>query len=240
MKRRNKKSPILQTSDFTFQKGISLYLALIIMFILIAIGLGVSLIIVSQMKMMKGMGDSVVAFYAADTGIEQTLYQVRVGGGWSGDISGSIDGASYYVTSSASDTYQSKGSFANVKRAIEIYSPPPAPPPPAFTLNCNAIASGSCEDAGCIATGRGCVKSADWACTPSCPDMSSFHASTSTNDCTVSDGRICICKDYGEGVYNCIKGGGTCNVTSGQCYYYCDSGWCDLNGDPSDGCESPC
>jgi hypothetical protein len=111
-----------------FKRGVSLYLALIIMFILIAIALGVSLIIVSQMKMMKGMGDSVVAFYAADTGIEQTLYQIRVGGGWNGDISGSVDGgASYYVTSPASDTYQSKGSFAKVKRAIEISLPPPPP-----------------------------------------------------------------------------------------------------------------
>jgi hypothetical protein len=239
MKRRNKKSPILQTSDFTLQKGVSLYLALIIMFILIAIALGVSLIIVSQMKMMKGMGDSVVAFYAADTGIEQTLYQVR-GGGWSGDISGSVDGASYYVTSSASDTYQSKGSFANVKRAIEIYSPPPAPLPPAFTLSCNVTASWPCEDTGCAATGKGCVKSADLTCTPSCPDMSSFHASTSTNNCTVFDNRSCRCKDLGGGVYICIIGSGDCSVTGGQCYYYCDPGWCDLNADPSDGCESPC
>jgi len=56
------------------EKGVSLYLALIIMTILLAIGVGISTIIISQMKMIGGMGDSVVAFHAADTGIERALY----------------------------------------------------------------------------------------------------------------------------------------------------------------------
>jgi hypothetical protein len=105
-------------------KGVSLYLALIIMFILIAIALGVSLIIVSQMKMMKGMGDSVVAFYAADTGIEQALYEKRVNGiDWSG--SGSVGGANYAVnyTGGSEAKWQSKGTFQGVSRAIEITHP---------------------------------------------------------------------------------------------------------------------
>ena len=55
------------------QKGVSIYLALIIMIILLAIGLGITTIIVFQMKMIRGMGDSVVALYAADTGIEMAL-----------------------------------------------------------------------------------------------------------------------------------------------------------------------
>jgi len=56
------------------QRGVSIYLALMIMFILLAIGLGISLIIVSQMRMIRGMGDSVIAFYAADTGIDKTIF----------------------------------------------------------------------------------------------------------------------------------------------------------------------
>jgi hypothetical protein len=107
-----------------FKRGVSLYLALIIMFILIAIGLGVSLIIVSQMKMMKGMGDSVVAFYAADTGIEQALYEKRVNGiDWSGN--GSVGGANYTVnyTGNSEAKWQSKGTFQGVNRAIEITHP---------------------------------------------------------------------------------------------------------------------
>lgn len=54
-------------------RGVSLYLTIIIMSILLAIVLGLSAILVGQMKMLKGMENSVVAFYAADTGIEWIL-----------------------------------------------------------------------------------------------------------------------------------------------------------------------
>ena len=73
MQKKNKKSSFLHTSSLRLQKGISLYLALMIMTILLAIGIGISTIIVSQMKMIREMGDSVIAFYAADTGIERLI-----------------------------------------------------------------------------------------------------------------------------------------------------------------------
>lgn len=57
------------------QKGVSLYLALVIMGILLALALGISTILVGQIKITKGMGDSVIAFYAADTGIERELFE---------------------------------------------------------------------------------------------------------------------------------------------------------------------
>lgn len=101
------------------QKAVSLYLALIIMFILIAIGLGVSLIIVSQMKMIRGMGDSVVAFYAADTGIERTLYETRAQGSTKVEFSGSLGIADYKATK-VGNKWQSVGTSKGVKRAIEI------------------------------------------------------------------------------------------------------------------------
>jgi len=56
------------------QKGISIYLSLMIMTVLLAIALGVSTILISQQKSIKGMGNSVIAFYAADSGIEKMLY----------------------------------------------------------------------------------------------------------------------------------------------------------------------
>jgi hypothetical protein len=195
----------------TTKEGVSLYLALVIMSFLIAIGLGVSLIIVSQMKMMKGMGDSVVAFYAADTGIERTLYQVRRGGGWSGDISGSVGGASYYVTSPASDTYQSKGGFANVKRAIEVYSPPL----PAFTQPCGATTGGSCRydsaTDSCIDT---------LTCTTSCPTIA--NATLIGNNCAVSNTRYCFYSGAG-GFPTCLPKG-DCTATE-DCTYVCNPGY---------------
>ncbi len=55
------------------QKGVSLYLSIMIMVILLAIVLGISGILLGQLKMMKGMENSVIAFYAAETGIERML-----------------------------------------------------------------------------------------------------------------------------------------------------------------------
>lgn len=58
------------------QKGVSLYLAIIIMAIILAIVLGLNTIFLGQIKMIRGMGYSVVALYAADTGVEKMLKDV--------------------------------------------------------------------------------------------------------------------------------------------------------------------
>lgn len=55
------------------QRGLTLYLSIIIMAILLALVLGLTAISVTQLKMTRGIENSVVAFYAADTGIEQAL-----------------------------------------------------------------------------------------------------------------------------------------------------------------------
>lgn len=57
-----------------FNKGVALYLALMVMGILLALALGISAILLSQTKVIKEMGNSVIAFYAANTGIERALY----------------------------------------------------------------------------------------------------------------------------------------------------------------------
>jgi len=56
------------------QKGISLVLTFFIMMIILAITSGIGVILFSEIKIIRGMGNSVVAFYAADSGIEKTLY----------------------------------------------------------------------------------------------------------------------------------------------------------------------
>ena len=58
------------------QKGISLLLVVLISSVILAIGLGISSIIIQQTKMMENIGYSVIAFYAADTGIEAALYDL--------------------------------------------------------------------------------------------------------------------------------------------------------------------
>ena len=60
--------------NFKSNKGISLYLTLIFLSVLLAISLGLSVILVSQIKIIREMAESVVAFYAADAGVEYELY----------------------------------------------------------------------------------------------------------------------------------------------------------------------
>jgi len=125
------------------ERGISLYISMAIMTILLAIVLGVSTILLGQVRMFREMGDSVIAFYAADTGIEQELreknYLIRSGaysncldlngGGCAlagaGDclIDGVIDpgDACYKVDYTVSPSnVKSIGVFKKTQRAVEV------------------------------------------------------------------------------------------------------------------------
>lgn len=66
------------------QKGVSLLITFFVMGISLAMVLGMSIILLGEIKTIRGMGYSVVAFYAADSGIEKTLYydrkQIPLGG----------------------------------------------------------------------------------------------------------------------------------------------------------------
>ena len=55
------------------QKGVSLYLAVVIMSILSSVVLGLIALSMSGIKMVSGLENSVMSFYAANTGIEEML-----------------------------------------------------------------------------------------------------------------------------------------------------------------------
>ena len=55
------------------QKGVALYISLMMMTLLLTLVLGMGAIVSAQIRAIRGLGDSVLAFYAADTGIEQVL-----------------------------------------------------------------------------------------------------------------------------------------------------------------------
>jgi len=128
-----------QKSKVKSQRGVSLYFALLIMTILLAIGFGLSTIILSQMKMIRGMGDSVVALHAADTGIEEALYTLYKekapncsASALPFNCSGSVGQASYSVQAIAAGSpgcpqppieyycLKSIGNYKGTKRAIEV------------------------------------------------------------------------------------------------------------------------
>lgn len=67
----------MNDSNFS-QRGVSLFLAIMVLSVILAIALGLSSILVSQIKIIRGMGNSVVAFYAADSGIEEALSDIYI------------------------------------------------------------------------------------------------------------------------------------------------------------------
>lgn len=104
------------------EKGISIFLSVIVLAVLLSLALGISVILVSQMRVLKGMENSVQAFFAADTGIEQALFQGQ-------SVSGVLqNGARYEVQfirpgrNCAGFSYclKSVGIFKETRRAIEI------------------------------------------------------------------------------------------------------------------------
>ncbi len=121
------------------ERGVSLIFVIFVMSIVLSIGLGISAITVQQIKLLRDLGHSVVAFSAADTGIEQSLYMLYKSGGATSTFSGACDGATYVVETicgnlnlycpsgmtqdSGLDAYyltKSIGDYQDTKRAIEI------------------------------------------------------------------------------------------------------------------------
>ena len=116
------------------KKGaVSLYLAIVLVTIMAAIALGLSVIIFGQLRMIRGMGYSVVALSAADAGIERVLMRWADGSNPT-DLNGTEETLSNYadyklsVLSWGEDgcdgeldyCITSVGSYRGVRRAIEI------------------------------------------------------------------------------------------------------------------------
>jgi hypothetical protein len=104
------------------EKGVSLLLSILVSAILLAIALGIATILVGQVRVLRGMENSVQAFFAADTGIERALYE-------GGSVSGVLpNGATYTVQlllpgpecTAFSYCLRAVGIFRDARRAIEI------------------------------------------------------------------------------------------------------------------------
>lgn len=111
------------------QRGISLYLALMIMSAILALALGISAISFGQARIAKEMGDSVFSFYAAESGIERVLFELSRGGEVGQNYTSTFEnGASYSADVIAPGDscpalnlcIKSVGSYKNTKRAIQI------------------------------------------------------------------------------------------------------------------------
>jgi len=91
--------------------------------------LGVTSIIVGGAKITKGLGDSVRAFHAADTGVEQALYRIRGGSPDCANFSGNFGESDYNYSVNITNAnncgetgmnIKSTGSYYGAKRKIEV------------------------------------------------------------------------------------------------------------------------
>lgn len=118
----------MKLNKINFEKGaISIILAVLLMSQLLVIGIGMSILIVQQIKMSSQTGLSVIAFYAADAGAEKCLYQARkvTGSGCGlpggGSITDEVIGqATYTAVFNGSDTITSIGQLKGISRKLEL------------------------------------------------------------------------------------------------------------------------
>lgn len=107
------------------RRGASLYLALMVMTIMLAIALGLSSIFIGQTKTIKQMGNSVIALCAADTGIEEILLVRNNPPLGIGPVVVLDNGATYQIIVTEGGEclhycIKSIGSYLGTKRALEI------------------------------------------------------------------------------------------------------------------------
>ncbi len=105
------------------ESGVALYLTIVILSVFTAVVFTLTGISISQIKITWMAGDSVKAFFAADTGVEQALFNIRKQDNFGNIAKVSLgNGASYAVDivfSTTTANIQSKGEFRSARRTIE-------------------------------------------------------------------------------------------------------------------------
>ncbi|MDP3003998.1 MAG: pilus assembly PilX N-terminal domain-containing protein [Candidatus Azambacteria bacterium] len=103
------------------QRGIALLLTVIIISVVLLITTLISNIVITQLKLAGDINDSVAAIYAADSGVEWQLYQIRYGVLISTPIMSNGATVSATVTGASPNfTIKSLGSYRTVKRQFEV------------------------------------------------------------------------------------------------------------------------
>ena len=107
------------------RRGIAIYLAAVTLMIVLAVALGISLMSVYQLKGLNEAGDSVIAFAAAETGIEYAELNITTSNVTYGPIA--VGNASYSLASSMCGPslqylcFKSIGTYNGTQRAIMVH-----------------------------------------------------------------------------------------------------------------------
>lgn len=103
------------------ENGITLFLTMIILSIVILISVLIANIVIVQLRLAKDIDDSQAAVYAADSGVEWQLYQIKKGVSVSSPVMSNGAVVETTVTGTAPNfTIKSLGSYQSVKRQFEV------------------------------------------------------------------------------------------------------------------------
>jgi len=105
------------------EKGIAVLITVMIISIVMLVATLIANITATQLKLASDIADSTTAIYAADSGVEYKLYQIRKEGNTTGAEISLSNGATVSVTVSGalpSLTIKSLGSYRSVKRQFEV------------------------------------------------------------------------------------------------------------------------
>ncbi len=103
------------------QKGVALLLTVVIISVVLLIAVLISNIVITQLKLAGDINDSVVAIYAADSGVEWQLYQIRNGASVPAPTMSNGATVSATVTGVFPNfIIKSLGSFGLVRRQLEV------------------------------------------------------------------------------------------------------------------------
>lgn len=124
----NKKTIFYDLNHSRSQRGATtILLAFFVMNVLLLISLAAASIAILNIKMLEGIADPVLAFYAADAAAEKCLYELRVladGSGCGADpgsTSASLYGGTVIpVATRAGNIITSVGKFKETQRKVEV------------------------------------------------------------------------------------------------------------------------
>ena len=103
------------------QSGIALILTVIISSVVLLIAGLIASIVMTQLKLASDISDSTIAIYAADSGVEWQLYQIRYGASVPAPVmSNSASISTTIIGSYPNFTIKSLGSYGLVRRQLEV------------------------------------------------------------------------------------------------------------------------
>lgn len=111
------------------ERGVALFLTFFVMIVMLGIALGLNSMFFTQLELIRGVDDSLIAFYAAEAGVERQLYEGTLPPPPVNYVGTLSNGSSYQVQvflagqggcQGTDFCIESKGSYRQAERAVWV------------------------------------------------------------------------------------------------------------------------